>query len=168
MYDVLFWSLFTANVLLAIYLAVTSRMHAQPWRLFVLGLTSWILVFWLHESTETLVGLVGEANAGHLKSGADLTATTVSAMVGALFSTAITNRAQFLNKKALDTLTQRMTTAEELYRKPAEEIYAKLTDQTHVIPKEEFFRLVEQRKELLLTYRFEMSELENELRKISP
>lgn len=168
MYPVLFWSLLTGNVLLVIYLAVTPRMYAQPWRLFVLGLISWILVFWFQESVETIVRLVGEGNAGHLKSGVSLTATAVSAMVGALFGTAITNRAQFLNKKEIEAITQRMATAEDLYRKPAEEIYAKLTDQTQSIPKEEFFRLVEQRKELLITYRFEMRELQNELKKLSP
>jgi len=168
MNPVLFWSLLTGNFLLAIYLAVTPRMHAQPWRLFALGLISLVLVFWFQDSVETIVRLVGETNAGHLKSGVGLTATAVSAMVGALFGTAITNRAQFLNKKEVEALTQRMATAEELYRKPAEEIYAKLTDQTQSISKDEFFRLVEQRKELLVRYRFEMRELQDELKKFSP
>jgi L-cystine uptake protein TcyP (sodium:dicarboxylate symporter family) len=134
----------------------------------MLGLISWILVFWFQESIGTVVHLVGEANAGHLRSGVGLTATTVSAMVGALFSTAITNKAQFLNKKEIEALTQQMATVEEQYRKPAEEIRAKLTDKTQFIPKDEFFRLVEQRKELLAKYYLKIRELQNEIKKLSP
>lgn len=168
MSDVLFWSLLVGNVLLAIYLSVTPKMHAQPWRLFALGFSSLLLVFWFQDSIDSMVRLIGETKSGRLKSGAALMATAVSAMAGAIFGTAITNRARFLNKKEVEALTERITQAEELCRKPAEKIHAKLTDKTQEIPKGEFFQLVELRKDLQLRYDTKISELMDELRKLSP
>lgn len=168
MYDVLFWTLLTANIVVAIYLSLNSYMHAQPWRLLALGFFSWILMFWFQNSIETIVKLVGEGKANGLRSGVALLATTVSAMVGAVFGTAITNRAKLLNKKEVERLMARMSHAEERYQKPAEEIYAKLTNQDVPLEREEFLRLHSKRVELLADYHCEMSELKDELRKLNP
>lgn len=166
--EILVWSMVAGNVLVAIYLAITPRMHAQPWRLFVLGVFSLVLVFWFQDSTEVIVRLVGESKVGRLKSGANLVVMAVSAMVGAIFGTAITNRVHFLNKREIEALMQRMSSAEKLYLKSAEDIYAKLTDQSQTIPQQEFLQLDAQRKKLLFKYHDAMIDLQDELQKLSP
>lgn len=168
MYDMVFWSLFTGNALVAIYLSINPKMHAQPWRLLLLGFISWLLVFWFQASTEVIVSLVGESNARHLRIGTSLLATAVSAMVGAIFGTAITNRAQLLNKKKLNDLMDQVQSAETLYGKPAEEIFERLTDKSNELSRQEFLLLAERRKDLMFRYRMEMHELQTNIKALNP
>lgn len=168
MYDMVFWSVFTGNALVAIYLSINPKMHAQPWRLLLLGFIAWLLVFWFQASTEVIVSLVGESNARHLRVGTSLLATAVSAMVGAIFGNAITNRAQFLNKKRLNDLMDQVQSAETLYRKPAEEIFERLTDKSNELSRQEFLLLAERRKDLMFRYRMEMHELQTNIKALNP
>lgn len=168
MNDMLFWSTLSVNIILLIYLSLTAKTHAQPWRVLVLGLICWVVVFWLQDSVEMLVRLVGETKVGALKSGVALVATTTSAMVGALFSTAITNRAMHLNKKAVEKITADMSLAEEEFLKPADEIHARLTDPEQPLARGEILQLDQERRDLRRQYRTEVRRLRRELRKLVP
>lgn len=168
MYHAFFWSSLTLNVVVVIYLSLTPYMHGQPWRLFALGAVAWMLMFWFQNSIEIMVKTVGETGADGLRSGVALMATTVSAMVGALFGTAISNRAKLLHKSKVERLMASMADAEKQYREPAEEIYAELTNRQAPLQREEFMRLHSMRTKLIADYHLEMKELKSELRKLNP
>lgn len=168
MYHAFFWSSLTLNVVVLIYISLTPYMHVQPWRLLALGAVAWMLMFWFQNSIEITVKTGGETAADGLRSGVALMATTVSAMVGALFGTAISNRSKLLHESKVERLMGSMADAEKQYREPAEEIYAKLTNQEAPLQREEFMQLHSMRAKLIAAYHLEMSELKSELRKLNP
>lgn len=104
MYGVAFIVLFAANIALAIYVGTDAKSHAQPWRLFAIGVLAVITGYGLEQLAPALNSLgltVGEPSLAHLTK---LTNLILGAMAGALISVAIANRAKFMHAREMKTL----------------------------------------------------------------
>ena len=100
------------GIALIIYLSISPRMWAQPWKFFGLALLVLVLTFGFHLAIDGLARALDSLKPGkphliEIKSALSLIDLIVGALAGALIAVAVTNRAVRLNSSALRELQGR-------------------------------------------------------------
>ena len=106
MYGVAFVVLFAFNIALAIYVGTNAKSHAQPWRLFGIGVLAVLTGYGLEQFAALLNSIGFSAAEPSLTHLTKLTNLILGAMAGALISVAIANRAKFIYDRELKALTE--------------------------------------------------------------
>lgn len=169
---ILFVSLPAILVGLIVYFSINEKMHAHPWRFMALALIALIVPFWWQVSFDTLIATLDrlrpkEKHFEDIKLSLSLVNNVVSAFVGALFGTATTNRAMYLNSKRLRELKDRKERRKVLFLE-AEEIKRKLTNPTITFDHEEFMKMHKLRQTLLYEYIDELYDIMDEEESLLP
>lgn len=162
------WLLYSGVAIYVIYGFVDHKMHIKPWRLIALGFVLLALIFFAQIFGERYLKLINESDSAILKNGIALVVTMITAMAGALFGTAISNRTSRAYDNKMKEVLNGMAIAEDLYKKPADEIHAILCDKTHPLTAKEIRENASFRTELLYHYAMSTAELREELEKLKP
>ena len=172
MSTVIFASGFAIVIGLAVYLSVSEKMHAKPWKLLGLAFIAIIFNFWFQAAIDISVSLLdtvepGKPHLTDMKLIVSLINTMIGALAGALIGTAISNRALHMNAKAVDALRDREALNKEKLTHRAK-IKEELEDEGVMLSREDFWKKHKLCELLLTDYLDKLDEIREEEKKLLP